>query len=874
MEAVREWWNEYERQSAVCAEIGCDPPRIPWEHAVWGPIDPAPAMTEGESWDDIGTMMEEGESIDASPEDSAQLGLDPFQERVVLHRSGPAVVMAGAGSGKTRTIVARVEAMIEEGIDPSSILCLTFTKKAAQEMKHRVERAVGARAKPLHVSTFHSLALDLLRSYPAIAGREVGFSVWDESIQESEVKSLVLQHPLATRNDGDKPIPWVNHKEIVHALDKLKEEYEDIPSEQYYESLNSIHDRAEEVARQYEQLKVACNALDFADMVWLVAKKLLTHPELGSSVRDRWSYVIVDEYQDTNRVQERMLALLTSEHHNLMVVGDEDQAIYSFRGSNVMFIRSFVSQYPTARSYTLGRNYRSTPQIVEPANALISHNIERTYKRVWSESEDGPPVIVNRWDNPYWEASGIAKSILQLREEGVTLEQMAVLVRTRTQFIPIEMQLMQSGIEYYKVGDKPWYTRRDAKTILAWMRACMNSRDLDAGSIVIQSWPGLGSYVVKTWREGVVKHTGPMLSNIGWLHAQNKLGRHTRLGKSLVALTDAWKQWEQEMQDTRRSLRSRVKGLIHTLEIDHEIAIDLVSQNTNTVREAEHRKDFITVMIDGLPDEIGSGSWDGMRKYLDAILTQTLREETVKGMCLTTIHSAKGLEWDYVWSPGWNSGKFPVVRAVTPEAIEEERRLGYVAVTRAKRQLTLSWFVKSSEAYGVEIHFPSNFLEQMDPAKARGPDDRPQDTPAPIVIPRPIEYIEPRDEEYGPYMAEPYTFTNRDACNSESASFGSLLEKDAHRVIVGVRVFGSGSDARCRGCHRVLSTAVVLMNTKTKKQGQLGQHCAARILGFRGKWFDAIAYAQATGMQITVIGGDNDLRGRFIQQTQPPKDIT
>jgi DNA helicase-2/ATP-dependent DNA helicase PcrA len=899
MGAVNEWWSIYYQHASVCSEIGCEPPRIPWEHPAWGPAVPEVQEAQegqGESWDDIGGMLDDAdEEVLGSPEDSAQLGLDPYQERVVLHREGPAVVMAGAGSGKTRTVVARVEAMIEQGIEPSLLLCLTFTKKAANEMKQRVTKAVGARAKHLHVSTFHSLALDLLRAYPSMGRREAGFTVWAEDTQKSEMRNLILNHDNAVANKNEqgveekteeevegevkkvakeKRILWISPESILGAIEKGKEECEDIVDPQYHNRLLAIHVDAPLIAQQYEELKRDCNALDFADMVWTLVKLLLPHPEVGRSIRDRWNYIIVDEYQDTNRVQERMLAHLVQDHQNLMVVGDEDQAIYSFRGSNVHFIRTFGETYPTAVTYLLGRNYRSTANIVEPANALISHNQLRTWKRVWSEGEEGSPVILNRYPQAYAEAKGIVNAMLELHDEGVAFEDMAVLVRTRSQFIALEMQLTQEDIPYFKVGDRAWYTRHDARTVLAWMRAALNERDLDAGATVMQSWPRLGASTVKKWREGVVRHTGPMLNGITWLHGQRGLGKSTHAGKCLERFIATWVEWSRETKSTTRSLRARVADLVDALGIYTEIATNRISTNTQIVREADARKDFVNVLLGGLPDEQGSGSWDGMRKYLDAVMTQSSRGDEVEGVCLTTIHSAKGLEWPFVWTPGWCEQKFPSRRALTHEDYEEERRLAYVAITRAKRQLTVSWFNESRDANKVEIHFPSPFLKEMDPLSAKGPEYT-LNLPAPPTLPQvqPRTTVDATDGDYAPFMVNSRDFQRKDTCNGESASFN--LTTTSSRIVVEVRRFPFGGHKdRCRACNRQVKIAVVCYNTETGGKGQLGQHCAARALGHRGMWFDALKYAHARGLPVINMDEAQDGRGKFVVQSQPTGDKT
>ncbi|NBS98975.1 MAG: hypothetical protein EBT08_22945, partial [Betaproteobacteria bacterium] len=307
---IRVWWQRFEAEERLLGEMGLPLPDPPWNAPGW--------------------------EIDASDPRAATpvvADMDASQSLVVAHMTGPALVMAGAGSGKTRTITARVVRLLERGVQPSQILCLTFTRKAAREMRERIAKKVGESAKNITISTFHALALDLLRKYPASCDRTETFSVWDDGVQKNEIKALIKSHPRA---DGVPRGEWVSAKDVCKALDDLKERGEPISSKAFFLAFGKIDEQAWEIALAYEELKASCNTLDFADLVWCLTLRLLgEHSAKRSDIQSRWEYVIVDEYQDTNTIQEMLLQRLVERHQNLMVVGDEDQAIYSFRGSDV-----------------------------------------------------------------------------------------------------------------------------------------------------------------------------------------------------------------------------------------------------------------------------------------------------------------------------------------------------------------------------------------------------------------------------------------------------------------------------------------------------------------------------------------------------------
>lgn len=831
---IRAWWERFEQEERILGEIGLPLPAVP-KNAPGYPVE-----------EEVATDTRAGQVE----------GMDPDQSRVVLHPGGPALVMAGAGSGKTRTIVARVVHLLRRGVDPDSILCLTFTRKAAREMKHRIEKEAGEIAKRITVSTFHALALDLLRTHAAYCGRTTNFSIWDDDIQRHEIKALVKGHPNAEpREPGDgKLIEWVDPADVSNALDTLREEGEEMRSKRFYAQLGALHEQAWEVAMAYQELKETCNALDFADLVWIATLRLLA-PESPKrvAIQQRWEHVIVDEYQDTNRIQEMFLARLTEAHQNLMVVGDEDQAIYAFRGSDVRFIRSFPQRYPKAVTYLLGRNYRSTPEVVEAANALISQNRERNFKRVWSESDHGHAIAVGRWESPNQEARAVANEIRIARENGWPDAELAVLVRTRRQFIPLQVELQKLKIPFHVVGDLPWYARADAKVILAWMRAVLNPHDLDAGAAVLKSWDGLGNGTVALWKETMESLSDPMFSRLGYLQGKPGLRPGTKRGQRFSAFMEAWARWESEAIHTTQSLKERVDELLRPLGFVTQILEGKLSQKPSDVEEATRRESFLQTLLSILPEEPGTGRLDGMQKWVDDLFTNSVQDKEQSGVCLSTIHGSKGLEWSCVWLPGWSSGVFPSERAAGPAAIEEERRLAYVAVTRARHYLSVSWYAASMIPTPKD-HTPSTFLAELDPKLARDetwthPSPEPEAAPVQTVK-LPVHYHAPwtQPQWFVDHFGEAeHTIPDND--QPENLWFG--WDEAATLHLAAVEVHPEDDPIRCIACNRAIRMSVSLVVSGTVlPRVRMGRRCAARYLGAHGKIFDATRAAKALSVPI------------------------
>jgi hypothetical protein len=567
-----------------------------------------------------------------------------------------------------------------------------------------------------------------------------------------------------------------------------------------------------------------------------------------------------------------------------MVVGDEDQSIYAFRGSNVHYIRSFPRRYEGAVVYLLGRNYRSTPNVIESANALISQNRERHYKRVWSENEPGRQISMKQWVDPHEEARATAYEIELARAEGWPDEELAILVRTRRQFVPLQVELQKRQIPFHVVGDAPWYARADVRTVLAWMRATINPRDLDAGAEVLKSWDGLGNGAVKAWKDAMESVGDAMFGRIAYLHGLPGLKPGTKRGQRLADFQKAWREWDQP--NSKESLRARVEWLFHTLGIVQQIIEAKTSSRPSEVEDGNRREAFLRLVLDIVPDEPESGGWDGMRKWMDDLFTHTTSKNDNKGgVCLSTIHGSKGLEWGCVWLPGWSAGIFPGERAETPEQIEEERRLAYVALTRAKDYLSVSWFdytqVPRPRACG-----PCLFIAEMDPENAKGEDWTRSEDPALSDLPPPPACVP--TVTYANGWAQERWFVDSFAETVDRATDMDEAEHlwsgwDESVTVLGVRgveVHPEGDGSLCIACQRMLrvSVSLVLESPSRPKAWtiRLGRRCAARLLNHRGQIFDALRAAKDMGLirEVPIVKGSLFTYSRSESWVWPAKPQT
>ena len=643
---------------------------------------------------------------DPVPEEP-KVRLNPQQLKAVQHAEGPALVVAGAGSGKTKTLVARVVELLDRRALPNEILCVTFTRKAATEMRSRVAEEVGESAKHLTISTFHSLCLNMARDRPTLVGREEGFTVWDDKTSSREMRRI-LREATTTKSS-------LTVTDLTSLLSTSKQKHFRDGCEKAWQKAPAL---ARECLQEYEDLKKAANALDFDDLLYLVSRGLDRYPDIAQTYQDKWRWCMVDEYQDTNAVQEHILAVITASHRNLMVVGDEDQAIYAFRGAEVDHILTFTERYPDAQVIELGQNYRSSNSVVGAAGRLIANNQLRRPKRIWSEAEDGWDVEYPAFRDSFHEADYIARTIKASIEAGYAPEEHAILVRMRRQFHPLQVALTQQEVPYETVGAIDFWQRSDVKVILSWLRVTLNRFDLASASEVFSRWPRIGAKTVSDWREIATGNSDGVLSAMGFLHGKSGCGLHTLRGKSIQRFCQVRDELLDRVRDVH-SIRELVEWLYVSIGLDEEIALAKESSVKKEAEEAQKRIELRHTFLEMCSEERPKNGFDGLTEFLDTSLNNRGAEEKGKCVVLSTIHGSKGLEWDHVWVVGMVEGILPGNPQGDPteKEIEEERRLAYVAVTRARKRLVLSRYpvmAKNGENIFVK---PSRYLVETAPPR-------------------------------------------------------------------------------------------------------------------------------------------------------------
>jgi len=718
----------------------------------WGTPDSYYPQTDGEGdWYDCYAdpwTPETKEPADVDPADVTK-GLNPQQIEAMNHHEGPALVIAGAGSGKTRTVTARIVRLLRNGVEPREILCLTFTRKAASEMRERVLLATMSAAEKITISTFHSLSLGICREHPLLVDRDGYFNVWDNDMMLRELRRILreswetfVQAVSATNarrgrvtsategDDGDTLTP-PKAKNILSMISARKGlGPTTLLDEAWRDSLSSLHQIVPEIVEEYENTKRMSNALDFDDLVWCAVNLLKSNSEVREAYQERWVFVMVDEYQDTNDLQETFLQLLVGERKNIMVVGDEDQSIYGWRGANVEHILTFAKRYGGATVIKLGQNYRSTRNIVQAAARLIEENMHRTHKKLWSEQDEGWDVEYHEAKTPSDEADLIAGMIAGSIEAGYPIEEHAVLVRTRMQFIPLQSALTRYGVPYKTVGAMDLWDFADSRLILAWIRTVTNARDFASAGYCFGNWPRIGAATVETWLKNARGYDGPCVNTIPGLLSLPRCGRKTKKGQSIMSFKAAMDEIHQ-MVWRGDSPRSIVTWLYEITGVDAMIDNAIETGSFKARREAESRKERKLGFIDLCPADSNEdvNGFIAMNQFLDGITMKAAEDEGgTEYVSLSTIHAAKGLEWDHVFGAGCVEGLLPCCfdpADLDADKLEEERRLGYVLCTRARQRLVLTRFaiapkgrgliIASSGRVDLEHRSPSRFLIESMP---------------------------------------------------------------------------------------------------------------------------------------------------------------
>lgn len=624
--------------------------------------------------------------------------LNPEQRRAAETLDGPVLILAGAGSGKTRALTYRVANLIEHNVPARSILALTFTNKAAREMKERVEKLIGKeQSEQAWISTFHSTCARILRRDIEKLGYSRSFTIYDDDDQQRLLKDIFKQ-----LNIDDKYLPVREVKaKISDAKNKMMTADEWFAKSSRDRRNSLIHD----VMTVYEQKLRLLNSLDFDDLLLKTLELLADHPPVLEAYRRRFRYVLVDEYQDTNRTQYELVSLLTAESRNLCVVGDDDQSIYGWRGADIRNILDFEKDYPDATVIKLEQNYRSTGTILDAANQVIANNESRKDKKLWTEKDDGEKILLYCAQDEREEAAWIVRQIDKLKRQGGALGDIAVLYRTNAQSRIPEESLMQTGIPYRVFGGQKFYERKEIKDIIAYLRVIANpADDLSLTRIINVPKRAIGDSTVQFLTDDAGRRSLPLFAALAELpeelssRARNSVTAFFGMMSLLIA--------QKEMMD----LETFVETLIRTTGLEDQYAKE-------DTEEARGRIENIREFLGSVHEFAEMADEPTLESYLEnvSLVTDLDRAEDQSGyVTLMTLHSAKGLEFDNVFIPGMEEGIFPSFRSMEEDnRLEEERRLMYVGITRARKRLFLSR-ARERMLYNQYSHnAPSRFLDEI-----------------------------------------------------------------------------------------------------------------------------------------------------------------
>jgi DNA helicase-2/ATP-dependent DNA helicase PcrA len=623
--------------------------------------------------------------------------LNPAQREAVVAGDGPLLVLAGAGSGKTRVIAYRIAWLLtHRGLSPRNLVAVTFTNKAAGEMARRVAALLAPAGIPAPlIATFHSVCVRMLRQHGHHVGLPAHFTIYDEDDRLALVKECMKEGELADRT--------FTASAAVHRISYLKNQVTAV-SEALRDARGPWEQKAALVYSRYEKRLRETGAVDFDDLLLMVVRLLGEVPEVLAHYRGLWRSVLVDEYQDTNRAQYRIIRLLTQEHRNICVVGDSDQSIYRWRGADIRNILDFEKDFPGTTVVRLEQNYRSTRSILAVAAGVIAHNVQRKDKTLWTENPVGEPTRVYRaWDE-HEEASFVAQSIQGLRADGVDWDDIAVFYRTNAQSRVLEDALRRARIPYVIVGGVRFYERREIKDTLAYLRLTVNPADDVAFRRAIAApGRGIGPATLARLDDEAARRGRPLLAMAAAPPAdvRGRAGRALQEFATLIA----------RLAGQRRDL---APPAFIDLVLDQSGYREALRQERSP--EAEARLENLEELIAAAEDFTRTEAAPTLEGFLDgvALVSDVDELKDAEGrVTLMTLHSAKGLEFRAVFLTGLEEGVFPHARSTNdPDEVEEERRLCYVGVTRARERLTLSWALHR-RIHGYGVGEPSRFLREM-----------------------------------------------------------------------------------------------------------------------------------------------------------------
>lgn len=627
--------------------------------------------------------------------------LNKPQKEAVFHTEGPLLILAGAGSGKTRVLTHRIAYLIEEkGVNPWNILAITFTNKAAEEMRQRVDSLVGIGAESIWVSTFHSMCVRILRRYIDRLGYDNRFTIYDTDDQKTLMKEVCRKTDIDTKRFKERMLLSVISSAKNEMI--LPEEFE----------LNAGGDfvqlKIAKVYKEYEAQMRANNALDFDDLLVKTVQLLETQPDVRENYQERFRYIMVDEYQDTNTVQFRLVSLLAGKYRNLCVVGDDDQSIYKFRGANIRNILDFEKEFSDAKVIKLEQNYRSVGNVLEVANSVIRNNKGRKEKTLWTDNEKGEKIRLRQFDTAYDEAQFIAEDIKDETAQGANYSDHAVLYRTNAQSRLLEEKFVAMNIPYKIVGGINFYSRREIKDVLSYLKTIDNGKDdLAVRRIINVPKRGIGLTTINRIQESAAAR------GIGFYDALSApdlipgIGRSASKLDSFAALIEYFKGRSEESGVTDLLTEVIEKtGYTESLEADDPEELEARVQNIDELVSKA------AVYEESCSDRGERPTLSGFLEEVALVADIDSVAEDRDYVILMTLHSAKGLEFPHVYLAGMEDGLFPSYMSISgddPEELEEERRLCYVGVTRAEEKLTLTCarmrLVRGERQYNSMSHF-------------------------------------------------------------------------------------------------------------------------------------------------------------------------
>ncbi len=684
--------------------------------------------------------------------------LNDRQREAVLKIEGPVLILAGAGSGKTKALTTRIAYMIDScGINPWNIMAITFTNKAAGEMRERVDSIVGFGSESIWVSTFHATCVRILRRYIDRLGYDDNFTIYDTDDQKTVMKDVCKRLEIDTK--------MLKERALMSAISSAKDE---LISPLEFE-MNTMGDfKQQKIAKVYKEYQAALkknNALDFDDLIVKTVELFKSCPDVLEYYQDRFRYIMVDEYQDTNTAQFELIRLLAAKNRNLCVVGDDDQSIYKFRGANIRNILDFEKVYTEAKVIKLEQNYRSTQMVLNAANAVIRHNIGRKDKALWTNKGDGSRIHFKQFDSAYDEAAYVAEDIAQKAREGIVqYGECAILFRTNAQARLMEERFVVKGIPYDVVGGVNFYSRKEIKDLLAFLKTIDNGKDDVAVKRIINvPKRGIGATTISKVQDYAIAR------NISFYEALQEADQIMTIGKSAVKL--------QPFVTMIQTFRSKLEfySLTELIRDIIETTGYITELEANDEEDAKNRIENIDELINKIVSYEETHDQPTLGEFLeDVALVADIDgvSDDDNKVLLMTLHSAKGLEFPHVYLTGMEDGIFPSYMTITSDdsmEIEEERRLAYVGITRAKDDLTITCarqrMVHGETQYNPVSRFvkeiPGELLDQKLPAKKK------------------MDYEDYDDDSYerSAFKAVPFGIVKSDLANSNIFDHGPAKPK-------------------------------------------------------------------------------------------------